>query len=104
MKSATPPTLSRVEKPPGYAAFAPLLKDKTSEELFADAKALQELVDHPGWPVLTGLAEARTDFLVKQMRHGPILDQAQYVKLNAMVSGIEQALHAPLSVLFAAER
>jgi hypothetical protein len=97
-----------MEKPPGHAAFVGALREDqgglSTDDLFAAAKNVQGLTEHPGWKVIRELLDARAQRLLTQLIHGPVLDQAKYASATGMVSGLEQSRYVVESVLFEAQR
>jgi hypothetical protein len=75
-------------------ALNAVTRDWPSERLFANAEALGDLLDHPGWAVLEQLMEARKSRLVTSLVHGAVLEQHGYVAQTSMLSGIDQVLYA----------
>lgn len=100
-----------IEQPAQYKRFQKLLRPLNEREefvgdsarLFQDAEAVRELLDHPGWQVVERLLTARIHSQTLGLRHGPVRKRAAYVRELAESSGLEQAVHAPKAVLYAAD-
>ena len=94
-----------MERPSGYGAYAELLKDHEkwpSEELFNAAKAMEDLLVHPGWSVLVELAKHRQDWIMANLDPPNVHEQAKYASLHGMRSGIQQLLDIPAVLRYAA--
>lgn len=85
-----------------YEPYVAHLRGWESERVIAAKEAIEGLLAHPGWDVLTGLLEDARDASQARLRYGGVLEQAEYAKALGHLLGLEgPELAAQAVVLYA---
>jgi hypothetical protein len=90
--------------------LAHLRKTSDPDRAFADASAVRDLIDGPGWALVNELLdqvheEAVTRTLFAHAgSEGRVLDQAEYARLLGFLAGLRQVRWAAEAIVIHAER
>jgi hypothetical protein len=79
-----------------FAKFVLMLPD---DEVFAGAKQVSELLEHPGWVFLSELIDRQKAHVMQALVHGPLHVQAEYAAQLGIVSGMEYTQFAGRAVI-----
>lgn len=66
-----------------------------SDTLLEQADALGQLLQHPGWAVLTKALDVSEEKLVEQLVVGEVKEHAQYAKRTGEINGLKIARELP---------
>ena len=93
-----------MEQESQHRPFTARLRDWDSERLFTADRQVRELIEHPGYRVVLDLIGAANESAQTRMKHGPIMEQAEYARAHGLMAGLESVKSAAESVLIEAER
>jgi hypothetical protein len=80
-------------------AFAKFVLTMPTDEMFAGAKQVRELLEHPGWAFLGDLIDRQKAHVMQGVIHGPLMSQAEYAAQLGIVSGMEYTQFAGRAVI-----
>lgn len=74
-------------KPPAYNSLLDLLSRETPEDVMAMRDPVQDLLEHPGWKLVSKFLNKRVDAIRAHTEYG-VHEQAEYAKALGEITGL----------------